>query len=197
MHPSTQFNLEKAHALVVDGNTQSLDILCSVLNSFGLRQIVRKANGKEAVDELRLRPVDLILTDSHLAEMDGYDLVSWLRREAGEASRMTPAIIVSSHTPRAKVEKARDCGASYTIAKPIAPNVVLERILWIANADRHFIECESYVGPDRRWRNAGPPIEHPDGRRKDDKPAEIGEAFGENLSQTQLDEMMKPQRLAG
>ena len=197
MQASTYFSLEKAKALIVDGNSQSMDILVSVLTSFGLRNIVRKANGKEAQDELKARPVDLILTDANMPHMDGYDLIRWLRTEGSEAVRMTPAIIVTAHTPKSKVEKARDCGANFIIAKPIAPAIILERILWVARADRLFIECDVYVGPDRRWRNAGPPVEHPDGRRRDDKPADLGEASGENMSQAELDLMIKPQRSAG
>ena len=197
MQPSTQFNLEKARALVVDNNTQSLDILCGVLTSFGLRQIVRKLTGKEAQAELQARPVDLILAEGHLPGMDGYELISWLRREPGDAFRMTPAIIVSSHTPRGKVLKARDCGANFTIVKPISPSVVLERILWVAQSDRLFIECDVFIGPDRRWKNAGPPTEHPDGRRRDDKPAEVGASTGDNLSQSELDDLIKPQRMTG
>jgi len=197
LQASTYFSLDKAKALIVDDNSQSLDILVGVLTSFGLRNIVRKANGKEAQAELKVRPVDLILTDAHMPEMDGYDLIRWLRTEGNEAVRMTPAIIVTAHTPKSKVEKARDCGANFIIAKPISPSIVLERILFVAQSDRLFIECDVYVGPDRRWRNAGPPVEFPDGRRRDDKPAQVGDAEGDNLSQAELDLMIKPQRSAG
>lgn len=79
-------------------STQSLDIICGVPDIFGLRQIVRKSNGREAREELRLRPDDLILTDAWLPEMDGYDLIHWLRREKDEMTRMTPSILVT-HTP--------------------------------------------------------------------------------------------------
>lgn len=196
MQPTERFNLEKAQALVVDGNNQALDLLCGVLTSFGLRQIVRKSNGKEAQLELTMRPFDLVLVDGQLPVMDGYDLIRWLRRDAGEAIRMTPAIVVTAHTPRTKVIRARDCGANFTIAKPIKPSVILERILWVACSDRLFIECDAYIGPDRRWKNTGPPIEHPNGRRRDDKPAEVGQPEGENLSQSELDDLIKPQKLA-
>jgi len=197
LQPSTHFNLEKARALVVDNNTQSLDILCGVLTSFGLRQIVRKSTGQEAQAELLAHPVDLILAEGQLPGMDGYELIKWLRHESGDTFRMTPAIIVSSHTPRGKVVKARDCGANFTIVKPISPSVVLERILWVAQSDRLFIECDVFVGPDRRWKHSGPPTEHPDGRRRDDKPAEVGHSAGDNLSQSELDDLIKPQRMAG
>ena len=183
-------------ALVVDGSDQSADILCSILSAFGLRNIVRASNGKEAQAEIRLRPFDLVLTDGLMSEMDGYDLIHWLRREPGDA-RMTPAIVISAHTPGENVLKARDCGANYTITKPISPSVVLERIIWVSRTDRMFIESDGYKGPDRRCRNMGPPVEHPDGRRRDDEPAAVSTLAGDNLSGAELDLILKPQRLAG
>jgi len=194
LQPSQQINLDQARALIVDDNCQSADILAGVLTSFGLRNISRRASAREAQEELEFRPADLILTNAHLPEMDGYDLVRWLRRDGGGANRMTPVIIVTAHTRRAHVEKARDCGANFIITKPISPAVMLERILWVAQSDRLFIECGSYVGPDRRWRNAGPPPEFPDGRRRDDRSIELGDIGGQNMSQDELDMLIKPQR---
>jgi CheY-like chemotaxis protein len=194
LQPSQYINLDKARALIVDDNPQSLDILVGVLTSFGLRNVVRKANGLEAREELKYQAFDLILTNDSLPELDGYDLTRWLRREADEANRATPVIVVTSHTRRDQVEKARDCGANVIVTKPVSPAVMLERILWVAKGDRLFIECESYVGPDRRWRNQGPPVEFPDGRRRDDKSIELGEAGGHNMSQDELDALIKPMR---
>ena len=194
MQPSQYINLDKARALIVDDNPQSLDIIVGVLTSFGLRNVVRKATGPEAQDELRYQAFDLILTNDTLPALDGYDLTRWLRREADEAHRHTPVIVVTSHTRRDQVEKARDCGANFIIAKPVSPAIMLERILWVAKGDRLFIECETYAGPDRRWRNQGPPVEFPDGRRRDDKSIELGEVGGHNMSQDELDALIKPMR---
>jgi CheY-like chemotaxis protein len=194
LQPSQYINLDKARALIVDDNPQSLDIIVGVLTSFGLRNVVRKANGLEAQEELKYQAFDLILTNGGLPGMDGYDLTRWLRREADEANRATPVIIVTSHTRRGLVEKARDCGANFIVTKPLSPAIMLERILWVAKGDRLFIECDSYVGPDRRWRNQGPPVEFPDGRRRDDKSIELGEVGGHNMSQDELDALIKPMR---
>ena len=194
MQPSQYINLDKAKALVVDDNPQSLDIMVGVLTSFGLRNLVRKTDGKEAQEELKFHTFDLILANGTLPEMDGYDLTRWLRREADEANRMTPVILVTSHTRRSQVEKARDCGANFIVTKPISPAIMLERILWVAKGDRMFIECDSYVGPDRRWRNLGPPVEFPDGRRRDDQSIELGEPEGQNMTQDELDALIKPMR---
>jgi len=194
LQPSQYINLDKARALIVDDNPQSQDIIVGVLTSFGLRNVVRKAGGLEAQDELKYQSFDLVLANGALPDMDGYDLTRWLRREADEANRMTPVILLTSHTRRSLVEKARDCGANFIVTKPVSPAVMLERILWVAKGDRLFIECEAYVGPDRRWRNLGPPVEFPDGRRRDDQSIELGEAGGQNMSQDELDALIKPMR---
>ena len=62
------------------------------------------------------------------------------------------------------MQRARDCGANFILARPLSPEVLLERILWIAREKRHFISCSSYVGPDRRFHEAGPPVGMPERR---------------------------------
>jgi CheY-like chemotaxis protein len=57
-----------------------------VLTSFGLRNITRKSDGQEAQEELKYHTYDLVLTNSALPEMDGYDLT------AGCAARPTRPI---------------------------------------------------------------------------------------------------------
>jgi len=196
MPPPALINLEKARALIVDDNLQALDILASVLTGFGLRNVIRATNGKEAKAELRGPPVDLIVTDAHMPGVDGYEFITWLRRQNNAAIRSTPVILLSAHTPKRHVLRARDCGANFIIAKPISPHIILERILWVAEGNRHFVECDAYVGPDRRWKFVGPPTEHPDGRRRNDQTAAVGLAEGDNLTQSELDQLIKPQRSA-
>jgi DNA-binding response OmpR family regulator len=121
-------------------------------------------------------------------------LIKWLRLGALEANRYVPVILVSGHTPPSQVFKARDSGANFTVAKPITPKVLLERILWAAREERQFIECDSYLGPDRRFRNEGPPI-GVEGRRRDDLPPELGELAGDNMSQDQINALLRPSKV--
>lgn len=197
MLPSAYLNLEKAKALVVDDNSQALDIIVGVLSSFGLRDIVRADNATEGIEQLKRHAFDLVLTDGEMPTMDGYEFIHWLRRNGSDASRVTPAILVTAHTRRSHVVKARDCGANFIIAKPITPKILLERIFWVAKGDRMFVETDNYVGPDRRFKQEGPPADFPEGRRRDDVPIEIGAAETPNMSQEELDNLVKPQKAAG
>jgi len=196
MNSTARINLEKAVALVVDDNPQALDLLCGVLSGMGLRELVRCASAPEAMEQCKSKAFDLILTDGQMPGVDGYDFVRWLRREAGEEARLTPAIVITAHTRRSDVMRARDCGANFIVAKPISPKVILERIYWVAHSKRMFIETETYIGPDRRFKQMGPPAEFPDGRRRDDMPAEVSNIAGDNLSQEELNNIVAPQKAA-
>jgi hypothetical protein len=86
--------------------------------------------------------------------------------------------------------QGRDAGANFTIAKPITPKIVLERILWAAKEDRQFIECETYLGPDRRFKNDGPPS-GAKGRRREDPPQALRPPGAQSLESADS-EKVKP-----
>jgi hypothetical protein len=91
------------------------------------------------------------------------------------------------------VTKGRDCGASFLVAKPIVPRVLLDRVIWVARENRVFIECSTYSGPDRRFKFVGPPP-GTEGRRSDDLPLEVGLANTPNMSQDAIDSLLQPQK---
>ena len=169
LHASTRINLEKVEVLLVDDSVPSLNLLSQVLLGFGIGNLTRADSAKTAQTLLRERTFDLVISATNMAGVDGYELVKWLRRGALEANRYLAVILVSGHTPPSQVFKARDSGANFTVAKPISPKILLERILWSAKEERQFIECDSYLGPDRRFKNDGPPSGG-QGRRRDDPP---------------------------
>jgi hypothetical protein len=73
--------------------------------------------------------------------------------------------------------------------------VLLERINWVARDERSVIETDTYCGPDRRFKREGPPI-GTQGRRSDDLSPEIGEAVDDNMSQDEINALMKPAKVA-
>lgn len=190
LQPSTRINLERATVLVLDDNGPSLDILSQVVSGFGVKQLFRAESVKEAQTLVGTKTFDLIISDVQMPEVDGIEFINWLRREAQETNRYVPVILVTGHTRTTDILRTRDAGANFTVAKPITPKVLLERIFWVAREERAFIECETFVGPDRRFKYEGPPIGM-DGRRRDDLPAEVGDAQEANMSQDEINSLMK------
>jgi DNA-binding response OmpR family regulator len=191
-----KINLEKASVMLIDANPQGMDILTQVFSGFGVRTPLRCSTSKDAVDLLRKVDVDLIVAEADLpGEMDGYDFVHWLRRSGLPQNSFTSVILVSGHTRAEKVVRARDCGANFIILKPISPRILLQRIVWVAKENRQFVEAETYVGPDRRFKNAGPPPGVKP-RRSDDIRTRLGAATTPNLEQDEIDNLMQPTRVS-
>ncbi|HEX8233052.1 MAG TPA: response regulator [Caulobacteraceae bacterium] len=166
LDPKFRINLERVTALAVDGNAMGADILRQVLTGFGVRRLMRAAKGAEAQQLVQEQEVNLIVCSDVLPDMSGYDFVRWLRRSKIETNAFAPVIIVSGHTRRSEVQKARDCGANFVLAKPISTKVLLERVIWISREGRPFVEAGEYLGPDRRFQDVGPPANG--GRRRGD-----------------------------
>ncbi|MFN3558577.1 MAG: response regulator [Brevundimonas sp.] len=194
-NPNARVNLEHSTVLLVDDNPKALDMLSSIFQGFGVKQQIKCESAVEAAEIVKRQPVDLILVDCSMPEMDGYDFTRWLRREMSAPARHTPVIMLTGHAAQSNVQKSRDCGASFVVAKPLTPAVLLRRILWLGHDEREFVECDSYVGPDRRVRNFGPPLGAP-GRRSGDLSTHVGEPAEANMDQSDIDMMMKPMRVA-
>ncbi len=159
--------LEVLRVLVVEDNKHMRSLLRSLLNSIGIREVHEAANGTIALDILRERPCDLVLSDLAMLPMDGIDFTRDVRRSPRSANPFVPVIMITGHTERHKVEAARDAGVTEFIAKPITAQSLFARIAEILERPRAFVRCESYFGPDRRRKAqedyAGPWRRHGDG----------------------------------
>ncbi len=153
LRESAVFNLTDAVVMVVDDSPFSQEVTLQALLGFGIRVKFAVKTPAEAMEILKLQPIDLLLVD---CEMDGHDLVRWLRRSGLEPNAYVPIIMTAGHVRRSKVSDVRDCGANYLVTKPFSAAVVLQRILWVARDNRPFLEAGSYSGPDRRYQPSEP-----------------------------------------
>lgn len=192
----SRIDLRKATILLVEPNNQAMDVLTQIFLGFGASHTLRASSFEEAQQVIHGNIIDLIACEATLQpeEPDGYEFVSWLRRSGLDPNAFAPAILISSHTSTRNVSRARDCGAHFIVSKPLAPTVLLQRILWIAQNNRTFVSCDVYSGPDRRFQNVGPPDGI--GRRHNDLPAEVCSLAGENMDQNEIDSLLTPQKVA-
>jgi DNA-binding response OmpR family regulator len=162
----TRFNLDKAAVLLLDDTPIGMSILVQVVTGLGAKKIYRCTSVEMAQETAASYELDLAIVDAMAPSGAGYDFVRWLRHNAQEPNCYTPVILTTAHTPAADVAKARDCGGHIIVKKPIAPIVLLERIVWVAREGRPFLFSDAYIGPDRRFRDEGPPDGV--GRRRED-----------------------------
>jgi DNA-binding response OmpR family regulator len=169
-----RFNLDRAAILLLDDTPLGMSILVQIVTGLGAKTLYRCATVEQAQEVAANYELDLAIVDGMAPTGQGYDFVRWLRTEAKEPNCYTPVLLTTSHTPASDVARARDCGGHIIIKKPIAPKVMLERILWVAKEGRPFLFSGSYVGPDRRFRNEGGP--EGVGRRREDLAAQAAAA---------------------
>lgn len=192
----SRIDLRKATILLIEPNNQAMDVLTSIFLGFGATHCLKAASFEEAQQAVHGSAVDLVACEATLQpeQPDGYEFVSWLRRSGLEPNAFAPVLLLSSHTSTRNVSRARDCGAHFMVSKPLAPAVLLQRILWIAQHNRTFVSCDVYTGPDRRFQNLGPPDGI--GRRNNDLPPEVGAVAGANMDQDEIDSLLSPKKVA-
>jgi len=115
---------EEAEILIVDDTPANLDLLSRMLSD---RFRVRAAtSGRRALATARTYPIDLVLLDVDMPEMDGYKVCSELK--ADKATSEVPVIFVSAlDTAIDKVAAFAVGGADY-ITKPFQVAEVMARI---------------------------------------------------------------------
>ena len=152
--------LESLKALVVEDNTHMRSLLRALLNALGVKDISEAINGQAAMEALRDRKFDLVLTDLAMSPMDGLELTRHLRNDENSPNPFVPIIMITGHTEKYRVEAARDAGVTEFLAKPVTAHNLFARITEILERPRAFVRCDSYFGPDRRRRTiedyAGP-----------------------------------------
>ncbi len=141
---------ESLKALVVDDNAHMRSLLRALLNSIGIKDVVEAAHGGAALDILRDRKSDLVLSDMQMKPMDGIEFTRLVRNGGMSPNPFVPIIMISGHTERHRVEVARDAGVTEFLAKPITAMHLFSRISEIVERPRAFVRTESYFGPDRR-----------------------------------------------
>ena len=143
---------ENLKALIVEDNAHMRSLLRALLNSIGVKDIAEASHGQAAIDLLRERKSDLVLSDLAMKPMDGLEFTRYVRNHEHSPNPFVPIIMISGHTEKYRVEAARDAGVTEFLAKPITAHTLFSRIAEIVERPRAFVRCDSYFGPDRRRR---------------------------------------------
>ncbi len=162
-------NLSGMTTLLADSDQFTRNITVQILRGFGAEPCVLVETGKAATQYLLSNCFDLCIVEAKLPDMFCGELIRWVRRLKSSATRFMPILVLSSYTQLHYVTSARDSGANLVARKPISPQLLYDRITWIARNPRPYIETGEYIGPDRRFKDMIPV----DGNYKRETDAEI------------------------
>jgi two-component system chemotaxis response regulator CheY len=121
--------------LVVEDRVVMQKIICRLLVQLGFRDIDTALNGQLALERIRSKRYDLILSDWNMDEMSGFELLKEVRRN--EKTAATPIVLITAEAKKDNIEAAELAGANGYLIKPFKL-IDLQKMI------------ESILGPIRR-----------------------------------------------
>ena len=109
--------------MTVDDSKTMRDMVGFTLRNAGF-EVIEAEDGAQALSVLAGNPVDLVITDINMPNMDGITLVKELR--AKPTYRSTPILILTTEGGDEKKSEGRAAGATGWIVKPFAPEKLLQ-----------------------------------------------------------------------
>jgi len=108
-----------SHILVVDDSSVMRSLLISTLDGLGDVQVTETGSGFEALRLLARKKFDLIITDINMPDINGLELVSFVKRHP--VYQTIPLIIVTTERGVRDREKGIALGAQEYLIKPFDP----------------------------------------------------------------------------
>jgi PAS domain S-box-containing protein len=113
--------------LVAEDNMVNQFMLSKMLKNWNIdAEIVD--NGRKAIDKLYANNYDLILMDTHMPEMNGYEAAKTIRVDFEEPKRSIPIISLSASSFGHEQEQALAAGMNDVLAKPFQPYQLHEKM---------------------------------------------------------------------
>lgn len=114
-----------ALALLVDRDAETRQMYAAFLR-LEKYEIEEASDGREALARALSHPHDIIVTETRLPGIDGYQLCELLRRDA--ATQAVPIVFVTGDAYAADMERAKRAGANAILVKPCPPETLVAEI---------------------------------------------------------------------
>jgi signal transduction histidine kinase/CheY-like chemotaxis protein len=121
-------SLENVRILIVEDNEFNVVVMRRLLERWKVGTIDVAYNGLQALEKVRENHYDVILTDIHMPEMDGFETTRQIRNMGGQWENL-PIFAISADIQPETREKAIQAGVDDVISKPFIPDDVYNRIV--------------------------------------------------------------------
>lgn len=120
------FEPENLTVLVVDDSKFSRDQIIRTLNRMGIENCYQAIDGKEAISLIDSRYFDLIVTDYNMPEVDGKQLIDYIRMKSNQPA--VPILMVTTEGDMNKLAAVEQSGVSAICDKPFEPHSIRSTI---------------------------------------------------------------------
>lgn len=102
--------------LVADDSTATRALVAAALSDMQDLVVERASTGVEAIKLISTTDIDLVITDIHMPEINGLELVRFIKSE--QRLRSITVIVISTESDLSDRRRALDLGADDYLAKP-------------------------------------------------------------------------------
>lgn len=109
--------------LIVDDSRTMRQLLSFAAKRIPDSKIIEATDGADALKKLSTEKIDIILADVNMPIMDGYELVSHIRKH--KLYKNIPVIMITTRGAKEDEQKALTIGANAYLTKPVqAPELI-------------------------------------------------------------------------
>lgn len=123
----TETTISESNVLIVDDVANNRLILVSHLNKLGISSTLTAENGREALETLISRQIDLVLLDVMMPEVNGFEVLEQMKND--ENLRQIPVIMITALNGTDKAVKCIQLGAEDYLQNPFNPALLRARII--------------------------------------------------------------------
>ncbi|KQQ89340.1 hypothetical protein ASF77_11275 [Massilia sp. Leaf139] len=120
-------DLTGVSVLVVDDDRDARELILRILTDCHARVRIA-ASAREAFDALRADMPDLLISDLGMPEVDGFELLSWVRALPRDRGGLLPAVALTAFARSEDRLRALEAGFSSHISKPVEPNELIDTV---------------------------------------------------------------------
>ena len=110
--------------LVADDSATIRKMVRASLQALGTSTFAEAASGLEAIEQLAIAPVSLLVLDLNMPDMHGIDVLRFVRRQT--SMRHLPIIVLTTRGDDSSRETAQEAGATAYLTKPFLPYVLAD-----------------------------------------------------------------------
>jgi chemosensory pili system protein ChpA (sensor histidine kinase/response regulator) len=117
---------DNQNVLVVEDDKIMGQMVAEILDDLGFR-VITAGSGMGAFEKLRQNPVDFIVLDILLPEIDGFEFYAEL--QSNPDTRGIPVMIISAWSHEKNVKRASEMGIQHFLPKPFTEDELVHTIL--------------------------------------------------------------------
>ena len=114
------FDVENLHVLVVDDSSSARAYMIRVLKNIGFKNISEAKNGVQGAEIIQEHALDLVVTDYNMPEMDGRELIEFIRNKSWQTA--LPVLMITSERDEQRLAAVKQAGVSAICGKPFEPS---------------------------------------------------------------------------